>query len=271
MNTTVPAFTFRQGSAPLLVSMPHAGTHIPPALAARMTDAALRLPDTDWHMERLYDFLDELGASVIVATHSRYVIDLNRPLDNANLYPGQDTTGLCPLDTFHKEPVYQQNAEPDDEEVQCRVDTYWAPYHARLAEEITRMRDRHGVVMLWDAHSIGSVLPRFFEGRLPDLNLGTAAGASCAPELAQRVAAIATASGRYTSALNGRFKGGYITRHYGNPAANIHAVQLELAQAVYMNEQHPYDFDEPLAEQLRPTLRLFLEEMLAQAAHLRQS
>lgn len=266
MNTTMPKFTFRQGRLPLLVSMPHVGEYIPPTLAAGMSEAALKLPDTDWHLERLYDFLDELGVSVLAATHSRYVIDLNRPLDDANLYPGQDTTGLCPIDTFRKEALYQPGMAPDEEQIRQRGTHYWVPYHARLVAELQRIRDAHGIAMLWDAHSIQSVVPRFFEGHLPDLNLGTAAGASCAPGLADRLLGVVQAAPQYSAALNGRFKGGYITRHYGQPDANVHAVQLELSTLTYMEEQYPYQFDEDRAAALRPTLRRFVEVMLEWAA-----
>lgn len=265
MNEPVTKYTFRKGTTPLLVSMPHAGVHIPPQIAAGMTAAALRLPDTDWHLEQLYDFLDELGASVLIATHSRYVIDLNRPLDNANLYPGQDTTGLCPVDTFSREPVYQPGRMPDEAEMQRRGAQYWQPYHTALAQELQRMRSEHGIAMLWDAHSIASVVPRFFEGRLPDFNLGTAAGASCAPDLTERLRHIAQSARDYSTAVNGRFKGGHITRHCGKPAENIHAVQLELSQATYMEEEFPYRFDENLAKKVRPTLRSLLNVMLAWA------
>lgn len=262
MNMPVPKFKFRQGTAPLLVSMPHVGTHIPPDIAASMTDAALKLPDTDWHLELLYDFLDALGASVLIATHSRYVIDVNRPTDNTNLYPGQDTTGLCPVDTFLKEPIYQPGKLPDEAHIQQRCREYWQPYHATLNEELQRIRCVHGIAMLWEAHSICSVVPRFFDGRLPDFNIGTASGTSCMPDLAGRLHAIAQSASGYSAALNGRFKGGYITRHYGNPTDNIHAVQLELTRATYMDEQFPYGFDEKLAARVRPALRDFLEAML---------
>lgn len=255
---------FHRGRLPLLVSMPHAGEHIPAEIADAMMPAALELADTDWHMPLLYDFLKEMGVSILAATHSRYVIDLNRPQDNVNLYPGQDTTGLCPVDTFHKDALYRPGATPDAAEIQRRVGLYWQPYHAQLAEELERMRAEHGIAMLWDAHSIASVVPRFFEGRLPDLNLGTAAGASCAPELAEllRTVAIAAAASGYSHALNGRFKGGHITRHYGRPEQNIHAVQLELSQRTYMAEQFPFAFDEKLAQLVRPTLREFIGVML---------
>jgi N-formylglutamate deformylase len=262
MKDIMQAFTFRKGRVPLLVSMPHAGTHIPAELAAGMTAAALQLPDTDWHLDRLYNFLDGLGASVLVATHSRYVIDLNRPSDNANLYPGQDTTGLCPIDTFHKQPVYRDGMLPDDAAIAQRVQRYWMPYHAQLASELERMREEHGIAMLWDAHSICSMVPRFFEGSLPDFNLGTASGASCDPLLGARLLETARQFGTYSAVLNGRFKGGHITRHYGKPEQRIHAVQLELAEATYMEECHPYRFDEALANGVRPALRAMIDVML---------
>lgn len=249
-------FKWRAGRTPLLVSMPHTGTYVPEIILARLTDAARQLPDTDWHLERLYDFLDELGVSVLVATHSRYVVDLNRPPDNASLYPGQDTTGVVPVDTFHREPLYQSGQEPTQAEVEGRIVKYWQPYHARLEHELARLKDHHGYALLWDAHSIFSEVPRFFKGRLPDLNLGTADGRSCAPGIGE--ALLGEIKG-YSAVLNGRFKGGYITRHYGAPAKSVHAVQLEMAEAIYMEESPPYQFREDLAAKLRPQLRSLLE------------
>jgi N-formylglutamate deformylase len=253
-------FKFRAGSSPLLVSMPHTGTYVPEWLGPRLSAAARPLPDTDWHLERLYDFLDELGASVLVATHSRYVVDLNRPPDNASLYPGRDTTGIVPLDTFHREPIYLPGFPPSDDEVAQRIETYWRPYHLRLEQAIGETRARHGYALLWDAHSIFSELPRFFEGKLTDLNLGTADGKSCAPDVGE---ALRKSVEGYSTVLNGRFKGGYITRHYGNPANGIHAVQLELSEATYMDERAPYKFRENLARKLRPQLRTLLELFLS--------
>jgi N-formylglutamate deformylase len=248
-------FRFRTGRTPLLVSMPHTGTYIPEAQLARMTPAGRALPDTDWHLERLYDFLDELGVSVLVATPSRYVVDLNRPPDNANLYPGQDTTSVVPVDTFHREPLYV-SPQPTDEEIRSRIETYWQPYHLKLAEELARLKARHGYALLWDAHSIFSVLPRFFPGKLADLNLGTADGRSCAPGIGEALLGVVTG---YSAVLNGRFKGGYITRRYGDPANGVHAVQLELSEAIYMEETAPYRFRDDLARLLRPNLKALLE------------
>ena len=259
-------FVFHQGTQPLLVSMPHAGTYVPPALAARFTEEARQVPDTDWHMERLYAFAKDMGASILAATHSRYVVDLNRPPDGASLYPGQSVTGLCPVDTFDDTPIYTRGDVPDDSEITARRDAVWAPYHAQLRAELDRIRAQHGVAVLWDAHSIRSVLPRFFEGKLPDLNLGTADGASCSPALAQELLAIARSAPGYTGVLNGRFKGGHITRHYGQPERDIHAVQLEMTQCSYMQEALPFSYLPEVAAGVQPHLERMLKAVLAFAA-----
>ena len=259
-------FVFHQGTQPLLISMPHAGTYVPPALAVRFTEEARQVPDTDWHMERLYAFAKDMGASILAATHSRYVVDLNRPPDGASLYPGQNVTGLCPVDTFDDTPIYTRGDVPDDSEIAARRDAVWAPYHAQLRAELDRIRAQHGVAVLWDAHSIRSVLPRFFEGKLPDLNLGTADGASCSPALAQELLAIARSAPGYTGVLNGRFKGGHITRHYGQPERNIHAVQLEMTQCSYMQEALPFSYLPEVAAGVQPHLERMLKAVLAFAA-----
>lgn len=258
-------FRLRHGASPLLVSMPHVGTHIPAAIATRMTPVALTVPDTDWHLERLYDFLAALDASVLVATHSRYVVDLNRPEDDANLYPGQDTTGLIPVDTFAREPLYRGDA-PDAAERAERVARYWQPYHRALQDTLAAICARHGYALLWDAHSIRSEVPRFFAGRLTDLNLGTAGGASCDARIETALAAVARSQSAYTHVMNGRFKGGYITRRHGQPAAGVHAVQLELSERTYMDEDSPFAFREDLAARVRPVLRQLLTAALAAAS-----
>lgn len=262
-QTTEPPFRFRQGTRPLLISMPHVGTYLPPALAVRLTDEGRRIPDTDWHLERLYDFADALGASVLVATHSRFVIDLNRPPDGASLYPGQSVTGLCPVDLFNDQPLYRDpTKQPDEEEIAQRREAIWQPYHAQLLRELERIRSLHGSVALWDAHSIRSVVPRFFEGALPDLNLGTANGASCSPVLTEHLLAIGKKAAPYTTVLNGRFKGGYITRQYGKPEQGVHAVQLEMTQCTYMQESWPFDYLPDVAAGVKPHVRQMLEAML---------
>ena len=262
-TTTEPPFRFRRGTRPLLISMPHVGTHVPPALAERFTAQARHVPDTDWHLERLYDFADALGASVLVATHSRYVVDLNRPPDDQNLYPGQDTTGLCPVDTFDKTPIYAAGDLPDQPEIAARRDAIWQPYHRQLQAELDRLKAAHGTIALWDAHSIRSVLPRFFEGKLPDLNLGTGNGTSCDPALAATLLDIAESATGYTGVLNGRFTGGYITRQYGNPAGGVHAVQLEMTQSSYMQEKLPFDYLPEVAAGVQPHVRRMIEAVLA--------
>jgi N-formylglutamate deformylase len=260
-------FELTRGSQPLLVSMPHCGTYLPPDIEARLSEAGRQLPDTDWHIPRLYDFLAEMEASVIRATHSRYVVDLNRPPDGKPLYPGASNTELCPISSFAEEPLYLERQGPSEDEVGARLEGMWRPYHAALAAELRAIRERHGIALLWDAHSIRSRVPRFFEGRLPDLNLGSGDGMAAAPGLTD----ILTAVGReaevlgFTHALNGRFKGGYITRHYGDPAGGIHAVQLELSQITYMDEDLPFDFRDDLAEKVRPVLAGLLQTALAWA------
>ena len=231
-----------RGDAPLVVNVPHAGTHVPDAIRLRFSPAARAVPDTDWHVERLYAFARSTGATLTVATHSRYVVDLNRDPSGAALYPGADNTELCPTRTFHNEPVYVAGEAPQAGEIDARRSTFFAPYHAMLSEELERVRSHHGFAVLLDGHSIESELPRFFAGRLPDMNLGTAAGASCDPGLSA-LAEDVVGSTAFTHVVNGRFKGGYITRHYGRPSAGVHALQLEMAQSSYMQEGPPFAWD----------------------------
>lgn len=255
-------FRFQAGDIPLLVSMPHVGTHVPAEIAARLSPAARSVPDTDWHVDRLYDFLGALGASTITATHSRYVIDLNRAPDSAPLYPGANNTELCPTTLFDEAPIYRDGAEPDSNEIAARCEAVWQPYHEQLQSELATLMARHGHALLWDAHSIRSRVPRFFEGRLPDLNFGTGGGTAADPNLLRQLSAVASESPVYTHVVDGRFKGGYITRAYGNPAAGVHAVQLELSQITYMDEDPPYGFREDLAAGVRPLLRDLLTTSL---------
>lgn len=237
MDTHTNTYTLHRGTATLLLSLPHDGSDIPDPIASGMTDAARAAPDTDWHVSKLYAFARELGASVLVPRYSRYVVDLNRPPDDTSLYPGQNTTGLCPAVQFNGQPVYREGAAPTSEQVDERVERYWRPYHHALRGELDRIRERHGRAVLWEGHSIrGRALPFLFDGRLPDLNLGTATGASCSRGLQQRLESVLAAQRDYDWVANGRFKGGYITRHYGDPANGVEAVQLEISQRTYMDE-----------------------------------
>ena len=252
----IDVFSFSEGESPLLISVPHDGIHLPRDMRARMSPAAVALPDTDWHVAELYSFARELGASMLVANYSRYVVDLNRPATDEALYAGQVATGLCPMQTFAGEAIYA-STPVDAAELSARVECYWRPYHDKLSATLAQIRERHGFALLWDAHSIASVVPRLFEGELPELNLGTNGGRSCAPRIARRVVDVAAASD-YSHVVNGRFQGGYITRHYGDPESNVHAMQLELAQRVYLNETTTA-FDARKASRLRGTLRPMLE------------
>ena len=254
-------FGFYEGNLPLLISVPHDGRVLPDEQCTRMTETGLDLPDTDWHVAKLYGFARELGASMIVANYSRYVVDLNRPASDAVLYEGQIATGLCPQYTFAGEPLYQQDAAVTSQEIAGRVDRYWRPYHEKLQATLAGMRTTYGHALLWDAHSIASRVPRLFDGELPVLNLGSFDDQSCDPRISRALLEIAEASPN-ESVLNGRFKGGYITRHYGDPAANVHAVQLELAQRAYMNEENR-DYDNKLSGTLRHTLQQLLEAFVA--------
>lgn len=253
-------YSFHSGSVPLLISVPHDGRRVPDDIASLMTTVGRSLPDTDWHVGRLYDFATQLGACMIIAEHSRYVVDLNRPADDAALYEGQLATGLCPTHTFAGEDIYEDDVLID---TQQRVSQYWQPYHDKIDAVLQELRAAHGYALLWDAHSITSSVPSLFDGQLPVLNIGTWDGRSCSAAIANVVASVATAS-PYDEVFNGRFKGGYITRHYGRPEQDIHAIQLELAQRAYMDEETTH-YVSAQASQIRDTLMKLLEAFLATA------
>lgn len=261
-TTDRPVVSLHRGTIPLLISIPHLGTHLPEAIAATMTDVARRFDDTDWHLDRLYGFAKTLGASIITPSYSRYVVDLNRPPDGASLYPGRDTTGLFPLDTFDKDALYLEGKAPDNATQAARRHQYWQPYHDTLRNELHRLKREHGRVLLWEAHSIRAVVPRLFEGRLPDFNFGTADDKSARPGLATLLADRVIQHGGYSAVGNGRFKGGYITRHYGTPETGFHAVQLELTQISYMEETPPYAYDEGKAKAIEPLLKALVTDAL---------
>ena len=257
------SFTLYPGNGALLVSMPHVGTVIPPELQSRLVERALQVEDTDWHLEALYDFVRSSGAGLIVPRYSRYVIDLNRPSENTPMYAGSNNTELCPTRFFTGEPLYRAGLEPDGAEIAHRVARYWAPYHGALEVELRRLHKTHGHALLFDAHSIHSELPWLFEGQLPDLNLGTANASSCAPSLRSALTQLLANQKTYSQVVDGRFKGGHITRHYGRPSQGWHAVQLEMCWRCYMHEQAPYVLDAERAAQVRPLLQDLVKRMLA--------
>ena len=255
-------FSLYPGSGPLLVSMPHVGTLIPPDLQPHYVERALQVEDTDWYLEALYDFVRASGASLLVPNYSRYVIDLNRPSENTPMYPGTNNTELCPTRFFTGDPLYREGMAPDDAEIARRIRTFWQPYRTALEAELTRLHHTHGHAVLFDAHSIRSQVPWLFEGRLPDLNLGTVNGSSTAASLRDALAQVLASQSRFSQVVDGRFKGGHITRHYGRPAEGWHAIQLEMCWSTYMAEQAPYVLDEARASQVRPLLQQLVQTML---------
>jgi len=249
------------GKLPLIVSLPHVGTELPEWIAAQLTDAGRQVVDTDWNVQHLYAFAREAGASWLQARYSRYAIDMNRPPDDQSLYPGQTTTELCPTTTFDGQPLYRQDT-PGTEDIAQRRERYWVPYHAALQQLIAATRAQFGYALLLDAHSIRSEVPRLFDGRLPDVNVGTHSARSCAPALAARVTQVLNEQQRFSHVLNGRFKGGYITRAYGDPSTAVHALQFELAQSAYLNEDSS-GYDAERARPLQELLRQIVTSMLA--------
>ncbi|MEP3246478.1 MAG: N-formylglutamate deformylase [Sneathiella sp.] len=255
-------FTLTQGDSPLILSQPHPGTELMAGMENRMTMEARLLPDTDWHIPQLYaGIAADLSATVLSARYSRFVADLNRDPEGNSLYPGQSVTSLCPTDLFDDTPIYNKGEEPSDAEIADRRKEFWQPYHDALKAEVERVHALFGYALVYDCHSIRSMVPRFFDGTLPDLNLGTADHTSADPSLVQRLDTDLQ-GGRYSYIINGRFKGGYITRQYGDPARNIHAVQMEIAQSAYMEESHPFAYDDAKATSLTPILQQLLTTMI---------
>ena len=246
------SFEITLGTKPIFISMPHNGVLVPDDILLNMTNSAKRLVDTDWYLDRLYQFAVDQGCYLIKPKYSRYVIDLNRSDKNENLYPGQNTTELCPTTQFSLESIYRQGYLPEQHEIERRISNYWLPYHSQLKHTLCEIKERFGAVLLFEAHSIKSRVPRFFDGKLPDLNFGTFGGKSCASSLGSNLAEWNPSN--YCKVVNGRFKGGYITRAYGDPVNNVHSVQLELSQAAYMNEEK-LEFDQKKANRVIPVLQ----------------
>ncbi|CAN7306670.1 N-formylglutamate deformylase [Bosea sp. LjRoot90] len=258
-----------RGASPLVLSMPHPGTGLPAEVAAQLNARGKLVEDTDWHMRQLYAFAERFQPTIVEAQLSRFVIDLNRDPAGVSLYPGQATTELVPTTTFDGAPIWE--TAPDEAEIARRREAYFRPYHAALAAEIEHAKAQHGFCLLWDCHSIKSVIPRLFPDTLPTLNLGTNSGASAAPSV-EAAAAAAMAGGAFTQVVNGRFKGGWITRHYGQPAEHVHALQMEIALSAYLAEEAPpWRFDAARAASLQATLSAMIEAALAAATQLERS
>ena len=257
-----PSFHLRPGTTPLLVSLPHCGELIPDELKPRYHPRALAVEDTDWHLHRLYAFAAAMGASVLQPRASRFVIDLNRPPDDAPMYPGANNTGLCPRCFFTGEPIYADGAAPTPAEIRQRIAQWWQPYHGAIATELARLRAAHGHAVIFDGHSIKSELPWLFDGTLPAMNIGTVGGTSCDPSLRARVGAVFAAQSDYSHVIDGRFKGGHITRHFGRPGDGIHAVQLEMCWRAYMEETPPCVWHEGRAAAVTPLLRALVQTLL---------
>ncbi len=262
MTTPAPSpVEVHRGDSPIVLGLPHTGTHVPDAIAAQLNARGRGLDDTDWHIHTLYDGL-LAGATTVRATFHRYVIDANRDPSGVSLYPGQNTTGLVPLTDFDGHDIWQ--TPPDEAEIAARRAAFHAPYHAALEAELDRVRALHGVAILYDCHSIRSHIPFLFDGTLPDFNIGTNQGSACAPRIEQATQAICANAPGYSSITNGRFKGGWTTRHYGRPASDIHAIQMELAQSTYLTaEAPPWSYDAARADALRVHLRDILQTLEA--------
>ncbi|PDT53012.1 MULTISPECIES: N-formylglutamate deformylase [Sinorhizobium] len=264
-------YEVRQGTSPVILGFPHTGTDVPPPIWQRLNDNGRILADTDWHIHELYeDLLPE--ATIVRATFHRYVIDANRDPEGASLYPGQNTTGLVPETDFDGVPIWKEDEGPTDADIAARLRDFHAPYHAALAAEIDRVKAIHGVAVLYDCHSIRSHIPFLFEGKLPDFNIGTDMGKTCAQQIERTTADIASKAEGYTHILNGRFKGGWTTRHYGHPETGVHAIQMELAQSTHLaTEAPPFALDAGKAKLLRSHLRAILEQIEAIALGLRDN
>ncbi|MCX8507319.1 MAG: N-formylglutamate deformylase [Rhodobacteraceae bacterium] len=254
-------FTVTRGDSPVILGMPHTGTWLPDDLTARLNDNGRQLADTDWHIARLYEGLLP-GATIVASTVHRYAIDANRDPAGVSLYPGQNTTTLCPLTDFDGRALWAKGQEPSEDEILARRDAFHTPYHQALAAEVARVCDRHGVAILYDCHSIRSEIPFLFPGILPVFSIGTNDGTTCAPRIEAATHAACAAASDFTHVLNGRFKGGWTTRHYGRPDQKVHAIQMELAQNAYLStESPPWTYDAPKANRLRAPLGTILTQL----------
>ncbi|WP_313614769.1 N-formylglutamate deformylase [Agrobacterium sp.] len=257
----MPVFELRQGTSPIILGLPHTGTEVPDDIHERLNDNGKILADTDWHIHDLYaDLLGDVTS--VRATFHRYVIDTNRDPSGTSLYPGQNTTGLVPDTDFDGKAIWKDGQEPTEADIAYRLQTFHAPYHAALVAEIERVKSIHGIAILYDCHSIRSHIPFLFDGKLPDFNIGTDMGKTCDAAIEKIAVDVTAAAEGYTSILNGRFKGGWTTRHYGQPQNGVHAIQMELAQSTHLiTETPPFAYDEGKAGKIRTHLKTILTRM----------
>ena len=263
-NNEQKTFSFYEGNSPLLVSIPHDGRLLSDDTKKSFKEKFLELPDTDWHMNRLYESFRDTQWNIISANFSRYVVDLNRSSDGTKLYKNYQSTGLCPIKSFSGEHLYSDDNEISELTIKRRVESYWKPYHDKIKQTLESIKSKYGYAILWDAHSIKSRIPNLFEGELPNLNIGTNSGESCPNSITESIHKVANDSG-FSVVINDRFKGGYITRHYGKPAENVFAIQMEIAQRTYMNEL-TLSYDERLSKKLTPILKLMLDTFIVNSA-----
>ena len=263
-NNELKTFSFYKGNSPLLVSIPHDGRLLSDDTKKLFKEKFIELPDTDWHMNRLYESFKDTQWNIISANFSRYVVDLNRSSDDTKLYKDYQSTGLCPIKSFSGEHLYSDDNEISELTIKRRVESYWKPYHDKIKQTLESIKSKYGYAILWDAHSIKSRIPNLFEGELPNLNIGTNSGESCPNSITESIHKVANDSG-LSVVINERFKGGYITRHYGKPAENVFAIQMEIAQRTYMNEL-TLSYDERLSKKLTPILKLMLDTFIVNSA-----
>ena len=263
-NNELKTFSFYEGSSPLLVSIPHDGRLLSDDINKLFKEKFLELPDTDWHMNRLYESFKDTQWNIISANFSRYVVDLNRSSDDTKLYKDYQSTGLCPIKSFSGEHLYSDDNEISELTIKRRIESYWKPYHDKINQTLESIKSKYGYAILWDAHSIKSRIPNLFEGELPNLNIGTNSGESCPNSITESIHKVANDSG-FSVVINDRFKGGYITRHYGKPVENVFAIQMEIAQRTYMNEL-TLSYDERLSKKLTPILKLMLDTFIVNSA-----
>lgn len=256
-----PVFEVHAGQSPVILAFPHTGTWLPENISARLNDNGCLLADTDWHIHDLYrDLLP--GATTVRALFHRYAVDANRDPAGGSLYPGQNTTGLVPETDFDGLAIWKAGEEPTEADIARRLEDFHAPYHAALQAEIRRVKAIHGVAVLYDCHSIRSLIPFLFEGKLPDFNIGTDGGVTCDPALEAAAVDICGQAAGFASILNGRFKGGWTTRHYGQPQTGVHAIQMEIAQSAYLAaETVPFPYDAARADALRRVLTRLLGQL----------